>query len=211
MAEKYVGFDVHAATTSYCVEDSKGKVVAEGVVESGAAELVSLVKSFVGKIHLTFEEGTQAAWLYDLLKRLVAELVVCDPRKFRKQGNKNDRVDARKLSRLLRMGELSPVYHGEHGTRGLKEHVRAHRETVRDLVRSKNRIKAGFRSRGIDVSGAEVYHPDNREDYIIRLESAPLIQRIEWQYEQLDKLEELRKQTESALIKESASTEAAEY
>ena len=59
MAEKYVGFDVHAATTSYCVQDSKGKVVAEGVVETGAAELVSLVKSFVGKIHLTFEEGTK--------------------------------------------------------------------------------------------------------------------------------------------------------
>ena len=53
MAEKYVGFDVHAATTSYCVQDSKGKVVAEGVVETGAAELVSLVKRFVGKIPLT--------------------------------------------------------------------------------------------------------------------------------------------------------------
>ena len=39
MAEKYVGFDVHAATTSYCVQDSKGKVVAEGVVKTGAQSL----------------------------------------------------------------------------------------------------------------------------------------------------------------------------
>ena len=201
--EKYVGFDVHAATTSYCVRDSKGKVVAEGVVETGAAELSSLVKSIVGTIHLAFEEGTQAAWLYDLLEPLVAELVVCDPRKFRKDGNKNDRVDARKLSRLLRMGELSAVYHGEHGTRGLKEHVRAHRDTVRDLVRVKNRIKAGFRGRGIDVSGAKVYHPDKREAYLSRVEFVPLVRRIRWLYEEMDKLEELRKQTESAMVKES--------
>lgn len=62
MADKYVGFDVHAATTSFCVRDSKGKVVAEGVVVTGASELVSLVKSIVGRIHLAFEEGTQAAW-----------------------------------------------------------------------------------------------------------------------------------------------------
>jgi hypothetical protein len=43
--------------------------------------------------------------------------VVCDPRKnaLLKAGNKNDRVDARKLSDLLRAGLLTPVYHGQSG------------------------------------------------------------------------------------------------
>ena len=42
-------------------------------------------------------------------------MVVCDPRKnaLLKVGNKNDRVDARKLSELLRAGLLTPVYHGD--------------------------------------------------------------------------------------------------
>jgi hypothetical protein len=30
---------------------------------------------------VTFEEGTSAAWLYDLLKPRVMKLLVCDPRK----------------------------------------------------------------------------------------------------------------------------------
>jgi hypothetical protein len=34
-----------------------------------------------GSLHLTFEEGTWAAWLYDLLKPHVTKLVVCDPRR----------------------------------------------------------------------------------------------------------------------------------
>jgi molybdopterin-guanine dinucleotide biosynthesis protein A len=32
-------------------------------------------------LSVTFEEGTWAAWLYDLLKPHVARVVVCNPRK----------------------------------------------------------------------------------------------------------------------------------
>ena len=53
---------------------------------------------------MTFEEGTSAAWLYDLLKPHVANVLVCDPRKnaLLKDGSKSDRIDARKLAELLR-------------------------------------------------------------------------------------------------------------
>jgi hypothetical protein len=34
-----------------------------------------------GTLSVTFEEGTWAAWLYDLLKPHVTKLLVCDPRK----------------------------------------------------------------------------------------------------------------------------------
>jgi hypothetical protein len=48
---------------------------------------------------VALEEGTCAAWLHDLLKPHVTKVLVCDPRKnsLLKAGNKNDRIDARKL------------------------------------------------------------------------------------------------------------------
>ena len=54
---------------------------------------------------MTFEEGTWAAWLYDLLNPHVDNLVVCNPRKnaLLKDGNKSDKIDARKLAELLRL------------------------------------------------------------------------------------------------------------
>jgi hypothetical protein len=57
---------------------------------------------------VTFEEGTWAAWLYDLLKPHVTGLAVCDPRKnaLLKEGNKSDKIDARKLADLQRGGYL---------------------------------------------------------------------------------------------------------
>jgi hypothetical protein len=77
-------------------------------------------------LHVTLEEGTWSAWLYDLLKPHVRELVVCDPRKnaLLKEGNKSDKIDARKLADLLRGGYLRSVYPGENGLRTLKELAR---------------------------------------------------------------------------------------
>jgi hypothetical protein len=64
-------------------------------------------------LSVTFEEGPWAAWLYDLLKPHVARLAVCNPRKnaLLKDGNKSDRIDARKRAELLRGNQLQPVYH----------------------------------------------------------------------------------------------------
>jgi hypothetical protein len=57
------------------------KYVGLEIVTTSAVNLVSLIRGIPGEIHLTFEEGTQAAWLYDLLKSYVKKLIVCDPRK----------------------------------------------------------------------------------------------------------------------------------
>jgi transposase len=56
-------------------------------------------------------EGTWAAWLYDLLKPHVTEVLVCNPRKIAllKQGNKSDKIDARKLAERLRLHDLKPI------------------------------------------------------------------------------------------------------
>lgn len=64
-------------------------------------------------------------------------MVVCDPRKnaLLKAGNKNDRIDARKLADLLRSGLLSPVYHRESGVRTLKELARSYLTITKDLTR----------------------------------------------------------------------------
>jgi hypothetical protein len=86
---------------------------------------------------VTFEEGTWAAWLHDLLLPHVTRVVACDPRKNAqlKVGNHNDRMDARKLSELLYLNKLSPVYHGQHGMRALKELARSYITITRDLTR----------------------------------------------------------------------------
>src|SRR5437773_7203349 len=113
MNEKYVAMDVHKASVAIGVRDGAGKYIMESIVETKASTLLDFVKGLRGTTHLTFEEGTQSAWLYDLLKPHVAKCVVCNPRKNKllEEGNKGDRIDVQKLSQLLQTGMLRPVYH----------------------------------------------------------------------------------------------------
>ena len=103
---KFIGLDVHQATISAAVLDSSGKLVMESIVQTEAATILQVIRGIRGSLQVTFEEGTSAAWLHDLLKPHVTKVVVCDPRKnaLLKSGNKNDRMDARKLADLLRAG-----------------------------------------------------------------------------------------------------------
>lgn len=122
---KYIGMDVHKETISLAVMNNAGKLLMESVIETKASTILQFFAGLRGDLRVTFEEGTWAAWLYDLLQAHVTEIVVCNPRKnaLLNEGNKSDRIDARKLADLLRGNYLKPVYHGEHGLRMLKELV----------------------------------------------------------------------------------------
>src|SRR5450759_2904384 len=156
---KYIGMDVHKEATTIAVMNAAGKLVMESIVETKAATIVQFLDGLRGELYVTFEEGTGAAWLHDLLKPHVTKVVVCDPRKnaLLKAGNKNDRIDARKLADLLRSGLLSPVYHGENGIRTLKELARSYLALTRDVTRVMNRLKDLYRSWVIPCAGQRVY------------------------------------------------------
>src|SRR5207237_7210106 len=100
----------------------------------GQPASLDFIHGLPGTLHLTFEEGTHSAWLYDLLARRVARVVVCNPRQnaLLKAGNKSDTSDARKLAELLRAGLLAAVYQGEGGSGTLQELVRRYAAPTED-------------------------------------------------------------------------------
>jgi hypothetical protein len=71
---KYVGMDVHKDTISIAVMSSAGKVVMESILETKAATILQFIQGPRGNLLVTFEEGTWAAWLYDLLKPHVTKV-----------------------------------------------------------------------------------------------------------------------------------------
>lgn len=203
--KKYIGMDVHQASISIAVSDAGGKVLMECIIETKATTVLQFIQGLRGNLWITFEEGTSAAWLYDLLKPHVTQVVVCDPRKnaLLKAGNKNDRVDARKLSDLLRAGLLTPVYHGESGVRTLRELSRSYLAASKDLTRVMNRLKAIYRSWAIPCGGREVYFPRHRAEWLEKLKEAGVRRRAEQTYQQLDFLIGIRKETRKELLAES--------
>jgi len=202
---KYIGMDVHKDTISVAVMNSAGKVVMESVLETKATTVLQFICGLRGNLLVTFEEGTWAAWLYDLLKPYVTQVTVCNPRKnaLLKSGNKSDRIDARKLAELLRNGSLSSVYHGEKGLRTLKELSRSYLTLSKDLTRVMNRLKALYHSWGIACSGTQVYAPRHRAEWLSKITEAGVRARAEFTYHQLDGLQALRQAVRRDLLAES--------
>src|SRR5450756_463067 len=167
--------------------------------------ILQFVQVLRGYLHVTLEEGTWAAWLYDLLRPHVTEVLVCDPRKnaLLKAGNKSDRIDARKLAELLRSNLLRSVYHGEQGVRALKELSRSYLTISGDLVRVMTRLKAVYRSWAIPCAGKQVYAPRYRAQWLGKITEAGVRRRAEFYYQQLDALKALRREVRRELLEES--------
>jgi transposase len=202
---KYIGMDVHKESVSIAVRNAAGKLVMECVIETKANTILQFFDGLRGDVQVTFEEGTWAAWLYDLLKPHVAKLVVCDPRRnaLLQDGNQNDRVDARKLSDLLYMNKLNAVYHGDHGLRTLKELGRSYLTVTRDQSRVMSRIKAIYRSWAIPCSGKQVYGLRHRAEWLAKIAEPGVHRRAELYYQQLDALRTLRQEVRKDLLAES--------
>jgi transposase len=202
---KYIGMDVHKEAILIAVLNSSGKLVMECVIETKAITILQFVQGLRGSLHVTLEEGTWAAWLYDLLKPHVTKIVVCNPRRnaLLKEGSKSDRIDARKLAELLRSNLLRPVYHGEHGVRTLKELARSYLTISKDLGRVMSRLKAIYRSWGIPCTGKQVYAPRYRSEWLGKIQEAGVRRRAEFYYQQFDALRPLRQEVRRDLLTES--------
>ena len=208
--EKYIGMDVHQATISVAVMDGKGKLIMECILETKSDTILEFVHGLRGTVSVTFEEGTAAAWLHDLLKPHVAQLVVCDPRKnaLLKDGSKSDRIDARKLAELLYLNKLHPVYHGQAGIRTLKELARSYLAITRDLTRVMSRLKAIYRSWAIPCAGQQVYTPRYRTEWLAKITEGGVRRRAELSYQQFDALAALRQQARRELLAEAGKHSA---
>ena len=200
---KYVGLDVHQATTVTTVREETGQVIARTILPTEAAPIVDWFRGLRGSVHVAFEEGTQAQWLHDLLVPIVDRVLVCNRRGQSAEGNKGDQPDADELSDLLRCGRLRAVYHGSGDRATLKELARTYQNLVEDSTRVMLRLKALFRARGIKTAGTGVYQAARRRTWLGHLSAPGVRFRAEALYAELEILQELRPKAKAAMLTEA--------
>jgi hypothetical protein len=125
-AIQYLALDVHQATTVATVRDDRGSIRIRSTVPTEAGAVIGLGRGVGPRVHVVFEEGTQAQWLHDLLQPHAERVVVCNVRGRSETTNKSDRIDADWLSEMLRLGAIKPVHHASTSLLTLKELVRCY-------------------------------------------------------------------------------------
>jgi transposase len=187
------------------VLNEQGQVESLTKIKTKADNFRDYFRGLSGATHVVLEEGGWSVWLYKLLKPLVSSVTVCETRhnKLIGAGNKSDDEDAEILARLLRLGELKAVYKGDDQLQQLRELFRAYDNLVVDATRVQNRLKAMYRGRGIDCTGHSLFRPDQRPDWLAKLPEPAARFRAEILLQELDTLQDLRKEAKTKFLAES--------
>ena len=169
----YIGLDLHASTSTFGVIDSNGTKCLHQQLPTNPKHLSQWLEELpVRHRFLAIEEGPLTQWISWQLTDHVDELIVCDPKEnflISRSAKKNDVLDAFRLARLLRMGELHSVWHPKQkNDRALFAAAGAHYLAMRrEQVRLKQKIKSTFRRWGVfDVAGETIYSTNGRQDYL---------------------------------------------
>ncbi len=152
----YVGLDVHkeSIAVAYVAQAHDAEVIYLGTIGTRQADIDQLVRKLQSKAqHLVFvyEAGPCGYWLYRYLTKKGHVCWVVVPSLIPKKAGdrvKTDRRDAVQLARLMRSGDLTPVY-----VPSVED------EAVRDLKTAKFRLKAFLLRHDIRYTGRATWGP----------------------------------------------------
>ena len=143
----YVGLDVHKDTITVAVaKEGNERPMLLGQIPNTPEAMLKLLKRLAAKeerLAFCYEAGPCGYEIYRFLKgRNVYCAVVAPSLVPEKAGDrvKTDRRDARKLARLFRSGELTPVWVPDESQEALRDLVRAREDALFDLRRKRHQL-----------------------------------------------------------------------
>jgi transposase len=191
---KYIGFDMSDKQTIACVIGTEKQ-------ESYAAlptEVADLRRWLAGqkkgghRLHLTFEVCGRARFLYDHLRDAVETLSVSNPAQMTwiyRTAKKTDRMDARKMAVLLKLGELPVVHMPSKAVRQGRGQIQHRRQLLHTQTQIKNRIRALLKGQGYDKAAfaGSWWKRANRQEMgsLVEQSAEPWTERLEDLLEQL--------------------------
>jgi transposase len=163
----YVGLDVHkeSIAVAYVAKAHHAEVVSLGNIGTRQCDIDKLIRQLQSKsAHLIFvyEAGPCGYWLYRYLTKKGHVCWVIAPSLIpKKPGDrvKTNRRDAITLARLMRSGDLTPVYVPKVEDEAIRDLCRAREDAIRDLKAAKFRLKAFLLRHDIRYTGRATWRP----------------------------------------------------
>ena len=150
----FVGIDLHKLRWHVTIRTADVQVFSSSIAGKWQ-ELEKVLNRYQGcRIHAVYEAGYFGFWLFDQLAQYGVECIVTPPSLIpQEHGNrvKTDRLDSRKLARLLAKGLLKRIWVPSAKERFHRQVIRRRRQLVGDRVRTQNRIKSELCFYGIDL------------------------------------------------------------
>lgn len=145
LTARYLGLDVHKDTIAVAIADSSGAPESYGVIANEPKAVRRLIEKLGQgrRLLAAYEAGPTGFVLQRQLSSLGVECIVAAPSLMPKRPGdrvKTDGRDALALARLLRSGDLTPVWVPDSEHEALRNLVRARYVAKADLLRAQHRV-----------------------------------------------------------------------
>jgi transposase len=201
----YLAMDVHARNCVLGDMDGNGNFRGNRSFITCENNIINTLKAIKAKRKLlVIEAGPMSNWVAQVANDHVTEVIICDPREnalIYKSSKKRDKVDTKKLCRLLRLGEFKAVYQPENDQRAIFKAATQHYLDLRDqLTAMKNKIKAMYRQWGvIDVFTDSVYSTSGRDKFLKQINQHPIYLQLKRLYDLMDHTAAVKQDAEKSM------------
>lgn len=147
----YVGLDVHTKQSTFCVRDENGKELRTHTVLGSWDQVIVELKKLDQPFAVCYEASTGYGVLHDRLRSIASRVVVAHPGQLRliyKNKRKNDKIDAKHLSKMLILDAIPSVHVPSIQVRSWRAMIEHRQRLVQRLVQVKNQMRAFLRGFG---------------------------------------------------------------
>jgi len=172
----YIGFDVHKKSIQFCMKLASGQIVEEGRLPATRAALTAWAARQERPWKGALEATMFSAWIYDTLRPHAAELKVAHSallKAIAASKHASDRLDARKIADLVRVGWIPGVWMAPPEIRSLRLQLRYRNLVVRQATQVKNRIASTLMEQGVEYTQSRLHGKKYFHALLERLDEVP--------------------------------------
>ena len=138
----FIGLDVHKERTTYVVKNKVGNILLEGETATLYPELLKRLNYYLNSSEIGLEASTNYYTIYQEFLKNHYNIKVANTIQLRQLIAKNDKLDAGRLSEMLRLGTFPCSYIPEEKIQHLRSLIQVRHSFMEEKIRCNSRIQA---------------------------------------------------------------------
>lgn len=195
----FIGLDVHKEKTTYVVRDRIGNILLDGETATLYSELYERLKPYLNHSIIGLEASTSYYTLYQQFLKNGYSIKVANTIQLRQLIAKNDKLDAKRLSEMLRLGTFPCSYIPDDKIQRMRSLVQVRHSLMEEKVRCNTRIQAFLDRNGVIMPSYRAFSKRWRYTLMQYMGSGDVSMELRYEYDHFVFLEKKIEQIEQEL------------
>jgi transposase len=195
----FIGLDVHKEKTTYVVRDRIGNILLEGETATLYSELQERLQPYLNPSIIGLEASTSYYTLYKHFLKNGYTIKVANTIQLRQLITKNDKLDAKRLSEMLRLGTFPCSYIPDEKIQRMRSLVQVRHSLMEEKVRCNARIQAFLDRNGVVMPSYRAFSKKWRNALMQFMGSGDVSMELRYEYDHFVFLEKKVEQLDQEL------------